>query len=178
MGLMDNITGSADRLADTIGSDPQSAASGRAFKRDFNISNFDSFGGDVTSGKYTEVARFNVPASTEYSWGYGRAHNPENQGYLYVDLQNSTPAAVDGTIRFTIQSATGRQEEVVADFDTSTLDASKTDRTQQVPFPEQVDKPVASEDSHLVVKLDPSANDTIDSANSEVILPVTEYDLS
>lgn len=176
--VFENITGSANRVAETLGRDPSSSATGRAFNRDFNVSNFDSFGGDVTDGKFTEIARFKVPSSTEYSWGYGRAGAPENQGYLYVDLQNATPAAVEGTIRFTIQSATGRQETVVADFDTEKLDASKTDRTQQVPLPEQVDKPVASEDSFLVVKMDPTANDTIDSANSEVILPVTEYDLS
>lgn len=169
--------GVANQLAETLGRDPESAQA-KAFNRDFNIGNFDSFGGDVTAGKFTEIGRFEVPSSTEYSWGYGRASNPENQGYLYVDLQNGTPAAVEGTIRFTLQSATGRQEIVVADFDTEKLDASKTDRQQQVPFPEQVGTPKASEDSFIVVKFDPASNDTVDETESEVILPVTEYDLS
>ena len=168
--------GGLSNLADTLGKDPDSAAA-QSFNRDFNVANFDTFGGQVTSGKYTEIARFKVPSSTEYSWGYGRASNPENQGYLYADIQNDTSGAIEGTIRFTLQSATGREEIVVADYDTEKLDASKTDRTQQVPFPEQVSTPKASEDSFLVVKFDPASNDTIDDAESEVILPVTEYDL-
>lgn len=168
--------GVANQLADTLGQDPDSAASNN-FNRDFNVGNFGSFGGDVTAGKFTEIARFQVPSSTEYSFGYGRANNPENQGYLYVDLQNGTPAEVEGTIRFALQSATGRNEIVIADFDTEKLDASKTDRTQQVPFPEQVSDPKASEDSFLVIKFEPNSNDTVNEANSEVIIPVTEYDL-
>lgn len=170
------FSGGLSNVAETLGQDPESAGAD-SFKRDFNVANFDTFGGDVTAGKYTEIARFRVPSSTEYSWGYGRASAPENQGYLYVDLQNGTPGPVEGTIRFTLQSATGREEIVVADFDTEKLNASKTDRTQQVPFPEQVSTPKASEDSFLVVKFDPASNDTIDDAESEVILPVTEYDL-
>lgn len=168
--------GVANQLSETLGADPESA-SRNAFNRDFNVNNFDDFGGDVTAGKYTEIGRFRVPSSTEYAFGYGRAANPENQGYLYVDLQNKTPAAVEGTIRLELQSATGRTSTVIADFDTEKLDASKTDRTQQVPLPEQVSDPLASEDSFLVLKFDPNTDDTVSAADSEVIIPVTEYDL-
>lgn len=154
------------------------SAERNSFSKEFNVGDFDSFGGDVTDGKYTEIARFQVPADTEYSWGYGAARNPENQGYLYIDLQNGTPAAVDGQIRFVVESSTGRKTEVVADYDTERLDASKTNREQMVPFPEQVGSALATQDAYLVIKLDPKADDTIDSANSEVIIPATEYDLS
>lgn len=169
--------GLASEAARVLGKSEESAQR-KSFSRDFNIGNFDSFGGDVTQGKMTEVARFRVPADTEYSWGYGAAENPDNQGYLYVDLQNSTPAAVEGTIRFKVESSTGRHSEVVADMDTSKLDASKTDRTQQVPLPEQVGSSLASEDAYLVIEMDPQATDTISASDSEVIIPVTEYDLS
>jgi hypothetical protein len=174
MGIFDNV----GQVAETLGQDPDSAGA-NSFKRDFNINNFDSWGGDVTAGKYTEIGRFRIPSSTEYSWGYGSANAPTNQGYLYADLYDDAGNEVEGTIRFTIQSATGRQEIVVADFDTEKLDASKSNREQQVPFPEQVSTPKASEDSYLVVKFDPASNVTLDDgSNSEVILPVTEYDLS
>lgn len=166
-----------NQVAETLGQDPDTAARD-AYRREFQVSNFDSFGGDVTAEKFGEIARYKVPASTEVSWGFGRASNPENQGYLYVDLQNGTPEPVEGTLRLTIQSATGRQETVVADFDTTKLDASKTDRTKQVPLPEQKNSPLATQDSFLVLKLEPSSSDTVDSAESEVIIPVTEYDLS
>lgn len=156
----------------------QESASRTSFNKDFNAGDFDSFGGDVQADKWVEIGRFTVPASTEYSWGYGSANNPENQGYLYVDLQNSTPAAVEGTIRFLQRSATGRNSEVIADFDTTRLDASKSDKALMVPFPEQVNHDLVTQDSHLTVELNANANDTVDAAESEVILPVTEYDLT
>lgn len=171
--------GVANSIADTLGQDPESAGR-NSFNRDFNVSNFDSFGGDVTPSKFTEIARFRVPSSTEYAFGYGRASAPDNQGYLYVDLQSATPNPVEGTFRLELQSATGRDTTVVADFDSEKLDASKTDRTQQVPLPEQVSDPVATEDSFLVIKFEANSDNTdqsIDSAESEIIVPVTEYDL-
>ena len=177
MPPLNPLSGATDELQGVLGRSSD-AAERQAFNREFSVSDFDSFGGDVTSGKFTEVARFQVPADTEYSWGYGRADAPENQGYLYVDLQNGTPAAVEGTIRFVVESSTGRKTEVVADYDTERLDASKTNREQQVPFPEQIGSAVATQDAYLVIKMDPSADDTISSANSDVIIPATEYDLS
>lgn len=177
MGLFDQATGAAKETAETLGVNRESAGKS-AFKRDFNTGDFDSFGGSVLAGEYTTIARYDVPASTQISWGYGKASNPENQGYLYVDLQNGTPAAVEGTVRLAQESPTGRRTLVVADYDSTTLDASKSDRTQRVPLPEQVDKPLVTQDSRIVVQLKPGADDTVDAGNSDVIFPVTEYDLS
>lgn len=167
----------ANEAAEVLGKSQESAAN-QSFHLDFNTGDFDSFGGDVQDGKYVQVAEFKVPASTRYAWGYGSASNPDNQGYLYVDLQNSTPSEVEGTIQFAQESPTGRQKVVVAEFDTTRLDASKSDRKLMVPFPEQVDKPKVGQDSYLRVYMDANANDTISEGDSEVIIPVTEYDLS
>lgn len=175
--MFGNINNAANELADTLGQSPESAER-EAFSREFNVSDFDSFGGDVTAGKFTEIARFKVPADTEYAWGYGRAKHATNQGYLYVDLSNSSPAEVEGTIRFTVESSTGRNTEVVADYDTSRLDASKTNKEQMVPFPEQVSSALATQDAYLVIKFDPNNDETVSSSDSEVIIPATEYDLS
>jgi hypothetical protein len=170
----------ADALGDITGK-PNQSEEAESFSREFNVGDFDEFGGDITPGKYIEVARFRVPSDTEYSWGYGKASAPENQGYFYVDLQSGTPNPVNGTIRFIVESSTGRNTEVVADYDTERLDASKTNRNKQVPFPEQVSSALATEDAFLIVKLDASSSNTdqnVDSSNSEVIIPATEYDLS
>jgi hypothetical protein len=172
--------GAREALGDVVGKGEESA-NRASFSREFNVADFDSFGGDVTPGKFIDIASFTVPSDTEYSWGYGKASAPENQGYLYVDLQSSTPNPVEGTIRFVIESSTGRKTEVVSDFDTETLDASKTDRTLKVPFPEQVGSSIATEDARLVIKLNPKSSNTdqsVDSSESEVIIPATEYDLS
>lgn len=171
-----NIAGAADELADVVGVSRE-AADRKAFSRDFNTTDFDTFGGAVSAGKYIEIARFEVPADTEYSWGYGRASAPENQGYLYVDLNDADASNVNGQIRFKIESATGRSTEVVKDVDTEKLDASKTDRTEQVPLPEQLGSPVASQDAYLVIELNASADADVSDAESDVIIPVTEYDL-
>ena len=177
MGLLDSVSQEASEAARVLGKSEESA-SRKSFNRDFNADDFDEFGGDVKEGAWVELARFTVPAKTEYSWGYGSAENPENQGYLYIDLQTSTPSAVDGTIRFLQRSATGRGSEVIADFDTSRLDASKSDKALMVPFPEQVGHDLVVQDSHLTVELESDTDATIDANESEVIVPVTEYDLT
>lgn len=178
MGLLGNITQTAKSEASEVLGKSEESAERTSFNKDFNTDDFDSFGGDVQSGKWVEIGRFTVPASTEYSWGYGSAANPENQGYLYVDLQNGTPNAVEGTIRFLQRSATGRNSEVIADFDTTRLDASKSDKALMVPFPEQVNHDLVTQDSHLTVELNANSSDTVDAGQSEVIIPVTEYDLT
>lgn len=174
--LSGGLSSQVEEASKVLGKGKESVAQ-KSFNRDFNTGDFDSFGGDVESGKFNEIARFQIPASTEYSWGYGSAENPQNQGYLYVDLQNSTPSAIEGTIRFELESATGRNSQVVADFDTTRLDASKTDKQLMVPFPEQVSHPKVEKDQHLAIYLDADSTDTVDSGQSEVIVPVTEYDL-
>lgn len=179
MGLLDNVTsGVSSEASEVLGKSKQSAANS-SFNRDFNQSDFDDdWGEDVTADAWTRLSEFTVPASTRYAWGYGSAKNPENQGYIYVLIQNGTPEEVTGTLRLAQESPTGRKTLVVADFDSSTLHGSKSDRTQRIPLPEQVDKPQVSKDSKLVVEFNANSTDTIDPANTEVILPVTEYDLS
>lgn len=161
-------------LDEQLGVSKQAASN--ASGKELNISDFDSFGGDVTSGKHTEIAKKKIPADTEWAWGKGAAKFQRNQGYLYVDLQNGTPAAVEGIIRFLTESSTTRDQTFVEDFDTERLDASKTQTDNMVPFPEQ--NVLATEDSYLVITMDPNSTDTISSANSDVIIPATEYDVS
>lgn len=180
MGLLDNT---ADRVSETLGRDPESAK-GNAFNRDFNESDFDEFGATTRAGKFVALAAFEIPASTEYAWGYGRASNEANQGYIYVDLNGddgtgSVTQEITGTLRLSQESATGRETLVVSDFALGKLDGSKTDRGLQIPLPEQVDKPTVSKDSSLVVSVraNEDGEDVTDEV-SEVILPVTEYDLS
>ena len=176
MGLFDNLMGSASDAADVLGKGSDAAAND-SFNRDFNAGDFDSFGGDTQPGKEVQIAEFTIPASTEYAWGYGSASNPENQGYLYVDLQDSTPSEVEGTIILAQETPTGRGKRVVAEYDTTRLDASKSDRTQQVPLPEQVNHPKVTQDSKLTIYFDANSSTTVTEADSEVIFPVTEYDL-
>ena len=180
MSLLNNAT---DEAARVLGKGKQ-AASRRAFDRDFGTDDFHEFDGETQPGKNVQIGKFTVPASTEYSWGYGSAENPENQGYLYVDIQLDTSGdgAADtqasGSIMFAQESPTGRGYEVVAEYDLSRLDASKSDRNQMVAVPEQVSPDLVTKDSHLTVYVNANEAGQVMADASDVIMPVTEYDLS
>jgi len=45
------------------------------------------------------------------------------------------------------------------------------------PLPEQRDKPLVTQDSELVVKIRTSGSDTVDADDSELRLPVSEYEV-
>lgn len=169
--------GVQQEMSEILGKSTESA-NRRSFSREFSTGDFDSFGGDVTAGQYNEIGRFRIPSDTEYSWGFGKASAPENQGYIYVDLQDTTPAEIEGTLRLAVESSTGRRTEVVQDLATERLDASKTDRTSMVALPEQVGAALASEDAFLTLRFNPNADGTVSEADSDIIIPVTEYDLS
>lgn len=184
--VINQLMGNAqDTLGEITGRSEQSA-NAEAFSRDFGTSDFDTFGGDLVYGKWIEIASFRVPADTEYSFGYGSAKFPENQGYLYFEpLADGTGALTDGdevegTLRLVVESSTGRAQHVVADYDTAKLDASKSNKQKMVPLPEQIGSPLATEDAYLKLKMNPNnAGDgaSID-GDTEIIMPVTEYDLS
>ncbi len=164
---------------DKITGEPQDD-SGTPVKRELNTDDFDTFGGSVEPGKETEIATLKVDSDVKMRWGYGSANNPENQGFLYVDLQSGTPNPVEGQIAFYVESATRRTSHFVTSYDTERLDASKTDKTNMVPLPLQKAYR-ASEDSYLVIYLNAASSNTdqsVDESQSDVIIPATEYDLS
>lgn len=172
-------SGGSSFSVEQITGQPDDGVGGKPVPQDYGIGNFDSFGGDVQAGKEVEIAKRKVDADTKTRWGYGTSARPENQGYLYVDLKSGTPNPVEGIIKFFVESPTRRTSHFVRSFDTTRLDASKTDRTMMVPLPLQSDY-IASEDSYIVIYLDAASSNTdqnVDAANSEVIIPVTEYDL-
>lgn len=177
--------GSSESIGDIIGRSEESA-NRAAFSRDFGVTNFDEWGGTLQSGKFIEIGRFRAPADTEYSFGYGRAANPSNQGYIYFDPVASGEGTgadgdeIEGTLRLVVESSTGRSQHVVADLDTAKLDSSKSNREKMVPLPEQVGSPLATQDAYLVLKLDPRGSDDGKHVadDTEMIMPVTEYDLS
>lgn len=177
MGLFDNSLPVAQEAARVMGKSEESAERD-SFKRDFGVDNFDSFGGDTQPGKDIELARYIVPASTEYAWGYGSADNPANQGYFYVELVADDGTQIHGQLTLTQESPTERGQTVVASYDTERLDASKSNSELQVPLPEQVSKPLVTQDSSLALYIDAHENKSIDEAACDVIFPVTEYDLS
>lgn len=176
-GMASGVASGVEDIADTTGKS-RNAAGNDAFHKDKDLSYFDTFTGSVTADREDVLARKTVPAGVELAWGYGRASASDNQGILYVDLQNSTPAAVDGNLIFAQETATGRFERYVAEYDTTRLQGSTTDRQQQVPFPEAVNYPTVKKDMDILLRLNPNSTDTVSLSDSTTILPITEYDLT
>lgn len=182
MGIFDNGLSAAKESARVLGKSEESADR-KSFNRDFGTADFDSFGGETQPGKEIEIARFTVPASTEYSWGYGAAENEANQGYLYVDLRgddedaDGTPDPINGSLILAQETPTGRGRDIVAEYDTTRLSASKSDRNSMVALPEQVGHDLVTQDSSVALYLDANSADTIVEGNCDVIFPMTEYDL-
>jgi len=174
-----DMSGAGGGGIDKITGEPNDQ-NGVPVKRELNAGDFDTFGGDVQPGKETEIATLKVDSDVKMRWGYGSANNAVNQGFLYVDLQSSTPNPVEGQIAFYVESATRRKSYFVTSYDTERLDSSKTNRDQMVPFPLQKAY-LASEDSYLVMYLNASSNNedqTVDEGASDIIIPATEYDQS
>lgn len=142
-------------------------------KHHFTESGTETF--DVGPDDFTKIGEFVVPAQEQYRWGYGSAEYDTNQGYIYVDLQNSTPAAIQGSLRIQQRDAQSRNIITVEELDLEPLRASKSDRTQMVPLPEQTSQPKVGRDSRLTLAASSEASDTVDWANSEVIAPVAVY---
>jgi hypothetical protein len=188
MGLFDDGMlggGGLQELAGDLGK-PQEAARDDSYPAHYNPSRFDSFGGELTEGKAVEIARDTVPAGIERRWGFGRAQNPQNQGFQYGIFQNASGEQIQGVLIYQWENSTGRETQVVHEEQTNDMDtADRYDRDTQPPLPEQRDKNRAAQDEALVVLFEattPAGDITnayeIDAGASECRLPATEYDVS
>lgn len=175
MAIQDFL-GQARSVVDDVTGTPDSGGS-QKFRRFLREKHVNELGDtvDVTAGGFTKVAQFTVPAQERYRWGYGAAKNPENQGYIYVDLQDGTPNPIDGSIRIQQRDAQEREVRTVEELEIAQLRASKSDRSQMIPLPEQIQQPKVGRDSKLALAIDPDSDATVNWSNSEVILPTAVY---
>lgn len=186
-GLLGKMLGgggvASDEIAETVGRTSDKRSDGKPFGTFFDTNSFDNgFGATCQPDQWTMLGEFEVPSGVEYAWGVGKASAPDNQGYIYVDLRDdaTTPAEVEGKLRISYNTKTGRGELPVKDFKTDGLDASKSDRDNMEPLPEQTQERVQKQDERLEVYFMPASSSavTVSGANSETKIPVTEYDLT
>ena len=174
--LFGNVSSAVDEITGTPGGGSGGERKFRRFLREKHVNELgDTI--DATTGDFTKVAQFTVPAQERYRWGYGAAQNPENQGYIYVDLRDDTAdaAEIDGSVRIQQRDAQEREVRTVEELEIAQLRASKSDRSQMIPLPEQVQQPKVGRDSKLALSIDPDSDTTVDWTNSEVILPTAVY---
>lgn len=178
-GLQDMLSGgglqqTAQEVVSEVTGQPQDQQSG-SFNKRLTESDLITDGTTLSDGEFTKTGDFVVPAQERYRWGFGAAKHEANQGYLYVDLQTSSPSAIDGLLR--VQQRDAQEREIVTVYEerTNVLDGSQTDRTQQQAFPEQRDYPKVGRDSKLNLSMDPDSDDSVSQSDSTVLAPVTVY---
>jgi uncharacterized protein YneR len=129
----------------------------------------------VTAGTFMKVGEYKVQAGEMVSMGFGQQSGQQNaQGRIFADLKNgaTTPVDLNGTIRFSVYSAQDRPLEIISEYRTETLRTDVSDRTLQVPLPE--DDLWISEDKKLVLEFQSDTSDTVTAANSTVIIDMTQ----
>ena len=126
------------------------------------------------AGTYTTVYSYTVPAQQRVAPGQGAIQGGvDNRGILYIDLQDSTPAQLNGWVRISVTDANEIVEHVIMEERIERLRASATDRTQAYFLGEAGIQ--AKEDSKVIIKFKPDADGTVATANSTIYLPVTVY---
>lgn len=172
------ISGGASNVVDEVTGDAKTSG-GAKYPRTLKEANFFEGTGNsvsLTPGEFKKVGRgFVVPAQERYRWGARAAQFEANQGYIYLLLQDSTPSEISALVRLQQRNAQERNIVTVFEEESTVLSASKADRTQQTPLPEQASYPKVGRDSKLTVAVDPDSSATVSQADTEWLLPVTVY---
>jgi len=160
-----------------------SVSGARGFPKTLTKVEFNLAGGStqtIVAGVWNQVGAFVVPAQQKYRFGYGNPSQPDNQGYLYIDLKDNsaTPVQIEGKIRLIYSDASGLRKDVIFEDRTNRLRGSTTDRKLMIPLPEtpwngRADG-FAKEDDRLIIEIMPDVSATLSYANSTVYIPATQ----
>jgi hypothetical protein len=147
-------------------------------KDDFQLANNSTQ--SIVAGVWNTIGAFKVPAQQKFRFGYGKASEPDNQGYLYIDLKDTsaTPVQIEGMIRLVYADASLLKKSVIYEENTRVLRGSTTDKKLMKPLPETINtlRPdgYAGEDDYLLIELKPESSATLSKANSTVFIPATQ----
>ena len=134
----------------------------------------------LVAGVWNQIGEFVIPAQQKYRYGYGSPKEPDNQGYLYIDLKDNsaTPVQVEGTIRLVYSDASGLRKQVIFEDRTNRLRGSTVDKKLMIPLPETPcglrPDGFANEDDKLIIEIKPDTSATLSYANSTIYIPATQ----
>lgn len=132
----------------------------------------------VFADTYRDVLRRRSTESAKFYMGHGRRNTDDpNAGYMYADLQNSTPGAIDGRFRFIVYADSEREVPIVGPTTPANemREAVSEPRRERPALPLQL--PGAGKDKEIAVQFqaEPSSDgDTISAADSDVSIPYTQ----
>jgi hypothetical protein len=144
--------------------------------------NFDNtYGSNLQSGTWVDLAEYIVGAQTAYNVGYGVADIPDKVGRFYAHFEDGSSNVVSGQVRILTRDANDKNVDTeISGMSTSRLDSDANDWRKQVAVPEIERTPKVGEDSKIVIqfKLDPgSTGTTIDmsASGTQFLLDTTQY---
>jgi hypothetical protein len=177
-GPIENLLGQVESAVNPITGDVRENNAGSYPRTLKEGAFFDGTGNtvEIKAGEFRKVGEgFVVPAQERYRWGIRSAEYEANQGYIFFNLQDSTPEEIPAGIRLQQRDAQERNIVTVFEEESTVLSASKSDRNQQTPLPLQARYPKVGRDSKLTIAAKPDSNQTVSQAESEFLLPVTVY---
>ena len=148
------------------------------FKQTLNATDF-NMSGTITAlaGKWTKVGYYSVNPRQQVHFGSKEDDGLGSGAPVYIKLQDSTPAVLDGKIRLVVTNPQEINTRVIVEERTERFYASQTDRQTALLMGLKV--PGAKEDDMLQIHFypDSSTDVTISVANSTVAIPTTVYQL-
>lgn len=132
----------------------------------------------VFEDTYRDILRRVSTESAKFYLGHGmRSRDDPNLGYMFADLQNDTPEAIDGTFRFTVYADSEDEVPIVGpSVDSRDMrDAEDEPRTERPALPLLL--PGAGKDKAIAVQFKSrsgSDGEEIDAAESSVVIPYTQ----
>ncbi len=129
--------------------------------------------------QWNKIGQYIVPAQQEITFG---ANDPVGGASVagrsvFIDLRDSSNAALHGKVRFVLMDANQTRTQVVLEENTRKLNADANDRTKAVVLPEFSLR--AGEDSILQIQFYPESATAVtidyDATNTLYLVPVTVY---
>lgn len=151
-----------------------------AWRKTLTFADFtETFDGKTCQAGTWLTCKYKVPAQQVVRVGTGAiVGGVDDRGILFMSIKdnNTSPAQLDGNYRVTYMDANELKKLVVKEGYTDTIRTSKTARDAMNVLPETA--PGVREDSYIVIEFLPNAaaaGKVIETANSELQLPVTIY---
>lgn len=142
-----------------------------------NAANFALNGNAVPAdGNFHEIGRYQVPEGIGVGLGSGvHAAQDTATGRVYMNLQNATPANIDGVIRIEVHNPQDRSQFVAFEQRTDQLRTSESDRRQQIPFP-TLQQSLIGPYWYFVMYFKADAASTPAAADTVLLMSATEFD--
>ena len=122
----------------------------------------------VTAGQWIRLGAYVVPAGEMVSVGFGSASGQENATGRFYALIKNAAVEIKGKMRISVYSPQDRPIRIIHEFRCEVVNQNATDRTKQLPFPEDV--AWISEDKKLVFEFLPDTTDAALTKSTSVIL--------